>query len=39
MVAATGLGHELSNQFARWRKPLAIHNPAKVITDLAMTLA
>ena len=38
-VAATGIGRELSNQLARWRKPLAIHDRATVITDLAMTLA
>jgi hypothetical protein len=24
---------------ARWRKPLAVHDPAKVITDLAVMLA
>ena len=33
-VAATGLGQELSNELARWHRPLAIHNPAKVVTDL-----
>jgi hypothetical protein len=38
-VAATGIGQELSNELARWRKPLAVHDPAKVITDLAVTLA
>ncbi len=38
-VAATGIGRELSSELARWRKPLAIHDPAKVITDLAVTLA
>ena len=38
-VAATGLGRELSAALARWRKPSAVHDPAKVITDLAVTLA
>src|SRR5665647_313150 len=38
-IAASGLGRELSAALARWRKPLAIHDPAKVITDLAVTLA
>ena len=38
-IAATGLGRELSGALAPWRKPLAVHDPAKVITDLALTLA
>ena len=38
-IAATGLGRELSAALAPWRKPLAIHDPAKVLTDLAVTLA
>ena len=38
-ITASGLGRELSAALARWRKPLAIHDPAKVITDLAVTLA
>ncbi|MBC7632039.1 IS1380 family transposase [Aeromicrobium sp.] len=38
-VAATGLGRELSRELARWFKPLAVHDPAKVIADLAVTLA
>src|SRR5665647_2194424 len=38
-IAASGLGRELSEALSRWRKPLAIHDPAKVITDLAVTLA
>lgn len=36
-IAATG--RELSAAVARWRKPLAVHEPAKVITDLAVILA
>jgi hypothetical protein len=38
-IAVTGIGRELSAALSRWRKPLAIHDPAKVITDLAVTLA
>ncbi|PFG33915.1 IS1380 family transposase [Sanguibacter antarcticus] len=38
-ITATGLGRELSGALAPWRKPLAVHDPAKVITDLALTLA
>ena len=38
-VAATGLGQELSAALAPWRKPLAVHDPAKVLVDLAVTLA
>jgi len=38
-VTATGMGRELSGALARWRKPLAVHDPAKVITDLAVMLA
>ena len=38
-VAATGLGRELSVALAPWRRPLSVHDRAKVITDLAVTLA
>ena len=38
-ITATGLGRELSVALARWRKPAAVHDPAKVITDLAVMLA
>jgi len=38
-IAASGVGRELSAALSRWRRPLAIHDPAKVITDLAVTLA
>jgi len=38
-IAASGLGRELSAALSRWRRPLAIHDPAKFITDLAVTLA
>ena len=34
-----GLDRALSAGLARWRKPLAVHDPAKVLTDLAIALA
>jgi Transposase DDE domain group 1 len=38
-VNVTGLGAGLSKGLERWRKPLAIHDPGKVIADLAISLA
>jgi len=38
-VTATGLDRHLSAVLARWRKPLAVHDPGKIITDLALSLA
>src|SRR6266545_2626515 len=38
-VRAAGLDRALSMALARWRKPMAIHDPAKVVTDLAVALA
>jgi len=38
-VAAAGLGPAVSAALAPWRKPLAVHDPAKVVLDLAVTLA
>src|SRR5664279_3008161 len=38
-IAVSGLGRELSAALGRWRRPVAVHDPAKVITDLAVTLA
>ncbi len=38
-VRATGLDRELSASLGRWRRPQARHDPAKVIVDLAVTLA
>ncbi len=38
-VTATGLDRHLSAGLVRWRKPLAIHDPGKIITDLALSLA
>ena len=35
----TGLGEGLSAGLARWRAPRAVHDPGKIFTDLAMTLA
>ena len=38
-VRAAGLDVALSGELARWRKPFAVHDPAKVLLDLALTLA
>jgi Transposase DDE domain group 1 len=38
-VRATGLGRLLSAALVPWRRPNAVHDPAKVICDLAVTLA
>jgi hypothetical protein len=38
-VRAAGLDAALSAALASWRKPMAIHDPAKVICDLAVALA
>ena len=38
-VAAAGLDSLLSAGLAPWRRPLAIHDPGKVVLDLALTLA
>jgi Transposase DDE domain group 1 len=38
-VTATALDRFLSSALAGWRKPLAIHDPGKIITDLALNLA
>ncbi|WP_433222138.1 IS1380 family transposase [Microtetraspora malaysiensis] len=37
-LRVTGLDKALSAQLERWRPPRAIHDPGKVITDLALTL-
>jgi hypothetical protein len=34
-----GLDAALSRALAPWRKPTAVHDPGKVVTDLALTLA
>jgi len=38
-IRASGLGSELSASLASWRKPTAVHDPAKIVLDLALTLA
>ena len=38
-IRTSGLGLELSAALGRWRKPTAVHDPAKVVLDLALTLA
>ena len=38
-VRASGLDRGLSQALARWRKPLARHDPGKIVTDLAIALA
>jgi hypothetical protein len=38
-VATAGLDAALSGALGPWRKPLAIHDPGKVVLDLALTLA
>jgi len=35
----TGLGEGLSGALARWRPPRAVHDPGKILTDLAMAIA
>jgi hypothetical protein len=37
-VRAAGLDVALSQALGRWRSPLAVHDPAKVLTDLAVAL-
>ncbi|HKT58176.1 MAG TPA: IS1380 family transposase [Microbacterium sp.] len=36
---AAGLDRALSAALGRWRKPLAVHDPGKIVLDLAITLA
>jgi len=38
-VRVCGLDRTLTEALAPWRKPLAVHDPAKVLLDLAITLA
>ena len=35
----SGLDQGLSQALSRWRRPRAVHDPGKIITDLAVTLA
>ncbi len=38
-IRAAGLDRALSEALARWRKPTAVHDPAEVVLDLAVSLA
>ena len=38
-LRVTGLGRRLSAGLERWRAPRAVHDPGKIITDLAVALA
>ena len=38
-VRATGLDTALSRALAPWRRPLAVHDPGKIIVDLALCAA
>jgi hypothetical protein len=38
-VRAVALDQELSTALTRWRHPNAVHDPAKIVLDLAVTLA
>ncbi|WP_425954627.1 IS1380 family transposase [Xylanimonas sp. McL0601] len=38
-VRRVGLDDALSAELAGWRRPLAVHDPAKVVTDLAIAVA
>jgi DDE family transposase len=35
----SGLAKELSSRLSRWRKPLATHDPGKIVGDLAIAVA
>ena len=38
-MGLAGIDRLLSTGLSRWRKPLAVHDPGKIITDLAVSLA
>jgi len=38
-IRAAGLDVALSDALGRWRRPTAVHDPGKVISDLAVSLA
>jgi len=38
-AVVTGLAEGLSTGLSRWRKPLAVHDPGKIVCDLAIMLA
>lgn len=39
MLKASGITAGLSEVLGPWRKPFATHNPGKILTDLALSLA
>ncbi len=38
-IRASGLDRALSAALAPWRRPIAVHDPAKVLLDLAVAIA
>jgi hypothetical protein len=38
-MRVTGLARDLSSGLARWRAPRAVHDPGKIVTDLAAAVA
>ena len=38
-MRVTGLGRGLPERLARWRAPRAVHDPGKIIADLAAAVA
>jgi hypothetical protein len=38
-MRVTGLGRGLAEQLARWRAPRAVHDPGKIVADLAAAVA
>ena len=38
-MRVTGLGRELSGSLGRWRAPQAVHDPGKIVADLAAAVA
>ena len=38
-IRTSGIDAEMSAALRRWRKPLAVHDPGKIVLDLAMSLA
>ena len=38
-IGAAGLGRALSVALEPWRKPAAVHDPAKILLDVAVSLA
>src|SRR6185436_5437835 len=38
-IRTSGIDAEMSAALRRWRKPLAVHDPGKIVLDLAMSMA